>query len=147
VLLFIHLAACSLAGCAESVGRVTDFTGAAPWMWMRVYFIGFFTFEAALRMLSNAPLTRSLCQPMFYLDLLVVLPFWLRLLLYPDSVHVATYLVPHARPVWLRVFEAAGEFRLMKLSRNSTAVGMCVARGLDLDPTSARAHMTDLPSS
>ena len=104
--------------------------GALPWLLARVYVTLFFSIEASLRLIGTttiAPLRKGLAQGTIYLDVLSVVPFWLRLLLYPQSLSAATYLLPHSRPVWLRILEASGEFRLLKAARNSSGLELLVS--------------------
>ena len=131
-LVWLHVMAAMLLSMAESVDWVVVRVGggALPWLYARVYLTLFFTAEATLRLIGTStivPLRKGLAQGTIYLDLLSVVPFWLRLLFYPTSVTAAAYLLPHSRPLWLRIFEAAGEFRLLKAARNSSGLELLVS--------------------
>lgn len=119
VLTWTHVILCCILFMMETVEYFTNATGgAAVWLIARVYFNVVFTIEWTLRIVGHVPLSGVLRDPVFYLDTLSVLPFWIRFFLYPDSVSTAGYLIRHGRPRWVRFLESAGTFRLLKLSRN-----------------------------
>jgi hypothetical protein len=111
-----HVILCCFAFMVESVEYVTTRTGAAMWMVLRIYFNVFFTVEATLRVAGHIPIRRSLTDPVLFLDIWSVLPFWVRLLAFPKSITPGQYLVRHSRPLTVRTFESIGMIRLLKLS-------------------------------
>ena len=113
-----HVVAYCCLLCLESTEGLTISTGPAPWMWGRLYFNTAFTCEAAVRIFAHIPVWRAARDPTVWLDMLSILPFWIRWTLYPQSVTKTSYLLRSARPMWIRFFESAGNFRLLKLSRN-----------------------------
>ena len=100
----------------ESVEFITAYTGAGLWMSLRIYFNITFTIEATMRFVGHMPLKRALLDPILWLDLWSILPFWLRLIAFPSSVTIERYLLRHSRPLTVRTLEASGMARLLKLS-------------------------------
>ena len=123
-----HVLAWTFCCVVESSKFYQNLLGMEPtlWIFLRLYFTIFFTLECILRIISQKPLSSALREPLIYLDLFVVLPFWLRVLLFPSTISTASYFVRHDRPGWLRFFEAAGDFRLLKLSRNFSGAELLV---------------------
>ena len=76
-----------------------------------------FSFEAGLRFVSYYPLSSGGRDPILYLDVLTVLPFWLRLLVHPSSMTPDGYLDVSRRGMTIRVLEAFSSLRLLKLCR------------------------------
>lgn len=111
-----HVIACCMASMAESVEFVTADTGPGLWMSLRIYFNIVFTIEATMRFMGHMPLKRALLDPILWLDLWSILPFWLRLVAFPSSVTTERYLLRHSRPLTVRTLEASGMARLLKLS-------------------------------
>ena len=113
----INLILCMITSMAESVEFVTRETGPQVFYFAKFFFMAFFTFEGLIRFIGHNPLRNALRDHNVYLDLLSVGPFWMRGFLYPASMSVDLYLIRHERPLWIRILESAGDFRLLKLSR------------------------------
>ena len=87
---------------------LTISTSPAPWLLLRFYLNALFSVEALLRIIGHVPLRRALYDRTLWLDFISVVPFWLRVFIYPESVTAAGYLLRLSRPAWLRVLESAG---------------------------------------
>ena len=75
----------------------------------------FFTVEAVLRVVSFIPFHRLLHSGYVLLDFISVTPFYVRMFLYPVSLESDNYLSKAGAGISIRVFEALGALRLLKL--------------------------------
>jgi hypothetical protein len=82
----------ALATTAETVSWISQPTGPAMWMQLKILFNTFFTLEAALRVATFIPFKSVLRSGFVWLDLLTVFPLYARMLLYPDSMTTQGYL-------------------------------------------------------
>ena len=67
------------------------------------------------------------------LDVITVLPLYLRLFLYPDSMKAQNYLSKAGAGITIRIFEAFGAFRILKLCRyyeGASLLAMAVGKSL-----------------
>ena len=118
ILFSAHVVLYCMSAMVETVGFVQEMTGGGPWSTLRMYLNGVFTVEWALRTFTTEPITSCLLDPFFFFDLLCLLPFWLRVVVYSNSFSASSYLIRHARPLSLRGVEAVAMFRMLKLSRS-----------------------------
>ena len=117
VLMWGTILATSFCFVYETMLWVTDLTGPLPWLYAKFVFQGFYTIETVLRFVTFIPFHQSIRDPFVWLDVVTVLPFWIRLLTVPASLTPANYLDSTIRPMTLRVFEGLAMFRLFKLTR------------------------------
>ena len=137
-IMWFFLAFWAFVTITESVTFVTDRTGPTAWLLFRYSFNVLFTLEGMLRVLSHYPVKRALKDAFFYLDVLTITPFWLRLIVHPTSLREAAYLDLVDRSMSIRVLEALSSFRLLKLCRYyECAASLTLARTL----TSATQHL------
>ena len=121
-----HLIAWTGCSLLETWEFLRGMTGTTPWLLLRLYFSVLFTIEGVLRVIAHENLSAATRDYMVYIDLLSVGPFWLRVALFPSSMQLGSYFLRHTRPTWLRALEAAGDFRLLKLSRNFAGATLLV---------------------
>lgn len=107
----------SLTVTYETVSFVNQATGPEIWKWSKLIFNAIFTVEALLRIASFQPLLKIYRDPLMWLDVLTVLPVYLRVLIYPDSMDATSYLNKEGAGITIRVIEALAAFRILKLCR------------------------------
>ena len=71
--------------------------------------------EALARTLSFVPLRRVYKDVFCWLDIITVIPFWIRFFVYPASLTPEFYLDNTTRSMTIRVLESLAMFRLLKL--------------------------------
>ena len=107
----------------------------AVFVYAEFLFAMIFTCESVLRVATFTPFHRVWRTPLLWLDVLTVLPFWLRLCLAPGSLTPATYLSRATGgdddAYWsparlLRVFGSLASWRLLKLARYYEGAGLLV---------------------
>ena len=107
----------SLAYVYETMAWVTDISGPAPWLLCKVVFQIFYSVEAAVRTLTFIPIYKIHHDFFVWLDLITIIPFWSRFVLFPCSLTIDGYLDFTTRPMTIRVFESLAMIRLLKLTR------------------------------
>ena len=77
----------------ESIPALTERTGAAPWLALNLVVNILFSLEAVARVVCYEPRRSAAFRDLFiWLDVLTVLPFWLRLGAHSESLVPSTYL-------------------------------------------------------
>jgi hypothetical protein len=115
VLMWVVILASSFCFVYETMNWVTDLTGSTLWLYARIGIQGFFSVEALVRTLTFVPFRRAYTDVFVWLDILTVIPFWSRLILYPDSLTPEYYLDNAARSMLVRILESISMVRLFKL--------------------------------
>jgi hypothetical protein len=107
------------ATTSESIHELADPSSAALWLGANFAFNIFFTAEAFVRVLCYEPTRAAALHDAFiWLDVLTILPFWLRVGCYPHTLTPAHYLISTGnKSDWLRLVEACASLRLLKLCR------------------------------
>ena len=113
-LLMIAYAACIIT---QSIVWVTERSGGMPWLCCNIIFNVLYTVEAILRFAAYPTACESFKDPFFLLDLTTVIPFWLRLLIYPNSMTPDGYIITIERGMPMRVLEGFSSLRLLKMCR------------------------------
>lgn len=75
----------ALATTYETTTFVNSLTGPAVWMYMKLGLNALFTIEALLRIISSIPLRTACRNHYIWLDIMTVMPVYVRLLLAPTS--------------------------------------------------------------
>ena len=113
----VILSSCACGGL-ETVDFITFQTGPGLWVAFRWVFNIFFSVEAAVRMAAYQGKNSRAWHDMFiWLDLIAVIPFWLRVAFSPHTLSGSSYLESSERTLMMRTFEACSAIRLLKLSR------------------------------
>eukprot|EP00966_Prymnesium_polylepis_P225852 5223939-Prymnesium_polylepis.1 len=99
----------------ETVTNVTYATGADLWIGMKVLFNIIFTLEMVLRLATYVPCVEAGRDPYVLLDVLSVVPFWVRVTLYGQTMAQDKYLTKEGAGMGIRVLEAVSSVRLLKL--------------------------------
>eukprot|EP00966_Prymnesium_polylepis_P065006 1508369-Prymnesium_polylepis.2 len=107
----------AFASIFETVTSVTHGTGAGMWIALKQLFSFFFSIEMILRLVSYVPCSSAPYDVYVWLDVLQVVPFWIRFLMYSDSMSTAKYLTKEGAGMGIRVLEAISSARLLKLCR------------------------------
>ena len=79
---------------------------------LKVVFNIIFTVEAFLRLISYIPCTVIHRSALFWLDIITVLPLYLRMFLYPQSMTADGYLSKAGAGITIRVIDALAAFRM-----------------------------------
>ena len=116
--MWLHVVIYCFSAMMETVEFLTSRANTLLWVALRFYLSGVFTFELVLRCISFSPLRKALAEPFVWLDIVCIVPFWVRVFMYPTSVTSAGYLLRHNRPLVIRTLESVAMFRLLKLSKN-----------------------------
>ena len=101
----------------ETMRWATDQTGPEIWLYSRLFYQIFYTIEAGLRVVSFIPFRKVYKDEMVMLDVLTVVPFWLRFAFYPESLTAEHYLDNTSRSMSIRIMESMAAIRLIKLTR------------------------------
>ncbi len=103
----------------ESLTRWREENGVSnyPFLVAKIFFNVCFTLEALARVATYIPLSQAVQAPSLWLDVLTVVPFWVRVVTAPDSLSPDVYSERSADEYWLRVFESLATLRLLKLAR------------------------------
>ena len=108
-------AACS---ALETVPSITYHTGPGIWLAAKYAYNLFFTAEAVVRINTYQGTTRRVYHDVFiWLDLVAVVPFWLRIFFYPSTMATDEFLNTQNRALSIRFLESLGSARLLKLCR------------------------------
>ena len=121
------LVAYALCISCQSVTFVTEATGPTLWLYARYVINVIFSLEAFARILCYQPMRAAWRDPFTWLDLLTIVPFWSRRLLYPESLSPSAYLERSEGAALMkavRVLEAFGTVRLLKLCRYYEAAAL-----------------------
>ena len=108
-----------IASIIETLDYVNESTGDAPWLYAKVGFNIFFNVESFIRIWSFFPRERAWADPFVWLDALTLIPFYLRVGFYPETLFDASKasLSQANRPLRMRLLEACQSFRMLKLCR------------------------------
>ena len=97
----------------------------------------FFTIEAATRVAVYEPKrSAALNDPFVWVDVLSVVPFWMRLFIHTFEFTHPDYYLSHdnEHATWLRILEAAASIRFLKLCRYYEGAGL---RARSANPSSS----------
>ena len=117
LLVWTTLLASSMCACFETVDNITAGTGVAPWLNLRVTFNAFFTVEVMVRAVCYVPISDAWRDPFQWIAFAAVVPFWVRVIGYPNSLTAEAYLDERALPDAVRLCEALSSLRLVNLCR------------------------------
>ena len=121
VTLYVMLLGSAMARTLESLERFSIESAAAIFLPTRLVLNLAFTLEAALRVTSHHPLAEAYLEPSLWLDVLTVVPFWVRLAVVPRSLatpaeYLAFQIERNANPI-IHTLDAFASIRLLKLAR------------------------------
>ena len=88
-LMWILIIAYSIFETCESVKWIADGSGPQLWKFLRYLFNIFFTCEACVRVTSFIPWSEFWREPYIWLDILTVIPFWIRVIACARHVHAS----------------------------------------------------------
>lgn len=109
----------------ESLEVLTESTGPHVWLAFAVTFNVCFTVEALVRVACYEPSPLEARHDAFiWLDVLCVVPFWLRVCIDGAAASGEVYLYYGESMISLRVLEAFASFRLLKLCRYYEGAGL-----------------------
>ena len=108
-----------IASIIETLSYVNESTGDRPWLYAKIGFNFFFNVESFIRIWSFFPREEAWKDPFTWLDVLTLIPFYVRVGFYPDTLFDATSasLSQAGRPLRMRLLEACQSFRMLKLCR------------------------------
>ena len=97
-----------IASIIETLSYVNESTGDRPWLYAKVGFNVFFNVESFVRIWSFFPRERAWADPFVWLDALTLIPFYLRVGFYPETLFGAASasLSQAGRPLHMRLLEA-----------------------------------------
>ena len=132
-LLQLCLIVSALCTTAETHHLVNEATGPEIWIMAKILFNIIFSVETFFRIMCHIPFKTVHKNTYVLLDVITVLPLYLRLFLYPDSMKAQNYLSKAGAGITIRIFEAFGAFRILKLCRyyeGASLLAMAVGKSL-----------------
>ena len=116
-LMQVFLVGSALSSTYETVTSVNQATGPGLWIQIKIGFNLLFTAEMLVRIFTFIPFRSALRSGYVWLDILTVLPLYLRMMLYPSSMEEANYLTKAGAGITIRVVDSFVAFRILKLCR------------------------------
>lgn len=125
----VTLLTAAVSSTLETLVFWQEWVGPNCFIVAEILFNSIFTCEALLRVATYTPFRHVWRMPMLWLDVLTILPFWLRLWVVPASFAPDAYLSRHSHPnddvsFMIRVVGTLASWRLLKLARYYEGAGL-----------------------
>ena len=129
-LMYVALICSAIAKTLETLEQFRQPSTTSEILFLVIYFLInlVFTIEALMRVVSHMPFLRAYRSPILWLDVLTVVPFWVRLIWLPNTLKLGEYFDRSHDDV-IRVLDAFTALRLLKLARYYEGAQL-LARGL-----------------